>query len=171
MKKIYLKGEEVKREGSFLMKGDLSPDFCLVTADLKNTRLEDYKGKRKVLAIVPSIDTPVCQMETKRINDLAKEFPEVVFLTISKDLPFAQKRFCMQEKLANVDLLSDMRPHSYFGKNFGLLLASGPLEGLLARAIIVLNEHDRVEYSELVSEITEAPNFEILKEVLQKSAS
>lgn len=160
MSKVTLKGVEVSLKGSFLRESELAPDFVLVNRDLETVTLENFKGKKKLLATVPSLDTPVCRAEAKKINEIAKRYPEIVVLIISKDLPFRQKQICHDESLANVVVLSDIRINSTFGKNYGVLIEDSPLAGLLCRAIIVLNELDKVVYSELVPEITHEPNFD-----------
>lgn len=160
MHNVTLKGTEVQLKGSFLRPGNLCPDFVLVNQELENVTLESYREKKKVIATLPSIDTSVCSEEVKLINEFALRNPEIVVLVVSKDLPFAYKRYCMQECVQNVHLLSDMRQRSSFGKDYGVLIASGPLEGVFARALFVLNESDKVLHSELVEEITHLPNFE-----------
>ena len=162
MSEVMLKGVEVKLKGSFLRSGDLAPDFVLVNRDLETVTLENFKGKRKVIATVPSLDTPVCKIEAKKINDLAIHHPDVLILVVSKDLPFRQKQICLDENLSNILVLSDIRTRSSFGKNYGVLIEDGPLEGLLTRSIVLLDENDKVIYSELVSEITEEPDLETL---------
>lgn len=169
MRTVTLKGSETHLDGSFLQPEDRALNFTLVNGDLETVTLDAFKHRTKVLATIPSIDTPVCSSETKALNDLSKAYPEIVFLVISKDLPFAQKRFCSAGDLKNVILLSDIRPTSTFGKNYGVLINSGPLAGLLTRSIILLAPNDKVLYSELVEEISNAPNFEELKNHLDAS--
>jgi thiol peroxidase len=164
---VTLKGEVIKVEGKFLIAHDLCPDFLLITDKLESKTLKDFKGKKKVLATVPSVDTKVCAMESKVINDLALENPNIVFLVVSKDLPFALDRFCHSQGLKNVIMLSDMRSNSTFAKDYGVKITSGILSGLLCRSIIFLDEFDRVIYSELVKEVSSMPNFEELKRVLK----
>ena len=160
MSGVTLKGVDVQLQGSFLRASELAPDFVLVNRDLETVTLETYKGKKKLIATVPSLDTPVCKSEAKKINDLALHHPDLLILVVSKDLPFRQKQICLDEKLTNIIVLSDIRIRSSFGKNYGVLIGDGPLEGLFARAILALDEHDKVIYSELVPEITEEPNLE-----------
>ena len=164
---VMLDGEEVQVEGSFLKPGNLAPDFVLCGSDLKSKTLEDFQGKRKVIATVPSIDTSVCALESKEINDLAVKYPSVLFLVVSKDLPFALERFCKGADLHNIIPLSDLRTKSGFGKNYGLKIASGPLDGLLARSILLLDESDKVVYSELSAEIKSMPDFRALQAALE----
>ena len=160
MTNVTLKGEEAELHGSFLNKGNLAPDFILVNNDLRTVTLEDFKGKKKVIATIPSLDTPVCSKETVELSKLAIAHPHVAIMVISKDLPFAQSRFCGSEKIDNITLLSDIRHNSNFPKDYGVLIGSGPMEGLLARSVLVLDENDKVIYSELVEEITNDANLE-----------
>ncbi len=169
MAHVTLKGEDVELLGSFLKKGNLAPDFALVSHEMETVTLEDFKNHKKVIATVPSIDTPVCSEESIKLNELAMKFPDVMIFVISKDLPFAQSRFCKDHKIENIKLLSDIRPKSNFAKDYGVLIGSGPLEGLLTRTILVLNEHDKVIHSEIVSEITHFPNFDEIFQVLEES--
>lgn len=166
MKTVLLKGNSANLDGNFLKTKDLAPDFTLVNQELVTITLAAFKGRKKLLVTVPSVDTPVCGEETRKMAEIAKKHPEIVILVISKDLPFAQKRFCLQEKIDNVTTLSDIRPTSHFGKNYGVLITSGPLAGLLARSLILLDDHDKVLYSELVPEITSLPNFDALATAL-----
>ena len=167
--KVLLKGKEVALRGGFLKIGNLAPDFALVAKDLENKTLESFKGKKKVIATVPSIDTGVCAAETRELNLLALEFPSVLFLIVSKDLPFAFDRFCKQGNLHNIITLSDIRSQSNFAKDYGVGIVSGPLDGLLARSIIFLDEFDKVLHSELSLEITSMPNFDSLRTSLQNA--
>ena len=135
---------------------------------MQNT-LKEYHGKRKILATVPSLDTGVCSLMTKHFNQFAKQHPKYIFLTVSADLPFAQNRFCEAEGVHNVMTLSMMR-NKDFGKTYGVLLIDGPLSGLLARSVLVLDEKDHVLYEELVPEITQEPHYHRALEVLQHGA-
>src|SRR5207247_10686984 len=119
----------------------------------------DFKGKKKLLNIVPSLDTGICAMSTKKFNDFAKTRADVTVLTISADLPFAQKRFCTQEHIENVKTLSMMRSRN-FAKDYGVLLQDGKLAGITARSVVVLDENDKVIYNELVPEIAQEPNYD-----------
>ncbi len=167
MTKVLLKGKEVILESGFLKVGNLAPDFTLCSKELETKTLESFQKKKKVIATLPSIDTGVCASESVELNKLALEFPSLVFLVISKDLPFSFERFCKLTKLHNIITLSDIRSRSNFGKDYGVGITSGPLDGLLARSVILLDEFDKVVYSELVPEITSMPNFAILKGVLE----
>jgi thiol peroxidase len=131
----------------------------LVDKNLNDVSLSQFEGKRKILSIVPSIDTPVCATSTRQFNQEASQLDNVVVLVISADLPFAQARFCGAEGLNNVIMLSTLRGRD-FSKDYGVLIKTYPLAGLCARAVIVLDEHDRVIYSQLVPEITDEPDYD-----------
>lgn len=167
MVEITLKGSKIKLASGFPHSGDLLPDFELVAQDLSNVNLDKFKGKRKLIATVPSLDTDVCSLETKKLQVFAKEHPEYLFLLVSADLPFAQKRFCKDHTINNIVFLSSMRNQN-FAESYGVLIETGPLAGIMARSIIVANEKDRVVYSELVSEITIEPNYDLAFSALQK---
>jgi len=156
---VTLAGEPVAVGGDFPRPGDKAPSFMLVDKDLKDVALSNFYGKRKVLDIAPSLDTSVCQATVRRFNSEAATLPNTVVLVISADLPFAQARFCGAEGLSNVITLSTMRGRD-FHKQYGVMIMDPPLSGLLARAVIVLDENDRVVYSQLVPEITHEPNYE-----------
>ncbi|MDN3506414.1 MAG: thiol peroxidase [Simkaniaceae bacterium] len=159
MAKITLKNNPIQTNGELPKIGASAPDFTLVDRDLANHSLKDYSGKRKVLSIVPSLDTAVCSSMAKKFNDVIKEKTDVILLVISADLPFAQKRFCVQENVDNAVTLSMMR-NKDFARDYGVLIEDGPLAGICARAVIVLDENDQVIYSELVPEITQEPDYE-----------
>lgn len=152
---ILFKGKPVQTSGNLPIQ---APDFMLVDKDLKEHSLYEFRGKKKILATVPSLDTGVCSSMTKHLNEFAKKHPEIPIIVVSADLPFAQKRFCESEKVENVLTLSMMRDKE-FGKNYGLLIQDGPLAGLLARSLIILDENNKIIYSEVVNEITQEPNF------------
>jgi thiol peroxidase len=156
---VTLAGEPVTVGGEFLRHGDKAPSFMLVDKDLKDVSLSNYFGKRKILNIVPSLDTPVCQASARRFNSEAATLPNTVVLVISADLPFAQARYCSAEGLTNIITLSTMRGRD-FHKSYGVMIMDPPLSGLLARAVIVLDENDRVVYSKMVPEITHEPNYD-----------
>lgn len=153
------KGEPVTIEGTFLQAGDKAKEFILVAIDLTEKSLSDYQGKRKILNIFPSIDTSVCATSVRKFNQLISQLENSVVLCISADLPFAQTRFCGAEALDNVVTLSIFRAPT-FSKDYGVKLNSGPLKGLTARAVVILDENDKVIYSELVDEITHEPNYD-----------
>jgi thiol peroxidase len=159
MAKISLRGKETNTSGEFPKIGDDAPDFTLVNATLADMSLASYKDKKKLLNIVPSLDTEVCAISTKKFNDAAKEKPGAVFIMISADLPFAMSRFCKTEETNNVVTLSMMRSRK-FAKDYGVLIEDGPLAGITARAVVVIDENNKVIHSELVSDITHEPNYE-----------
>ena len=159
MATVTLKGNKINLYGDLPKVGTRAPDFKLVDVDLGDKTLGDYKGKKKLLNIVPSLDTPTCALSTKKFNDFAKTRSDTVILIISADLPFAQKRFCGNENLQNVVSLSLMRGQN-FAKEYGLLIQDGPLAGITTRAVVVIDENDKVVYTELVPEIVDEPNYE-----------
>ena len=167
MANVKFKGALIHTNGELPAVGSKAPDFVLTDGDLKDHSLKEFHGKRKLISIVPSLDTGVCAMSAKKFNDAAKEHPEIFILCVSCDLPFAQKRFCHQENLQNILTLSMLRSKD-FATKYGLLLVDGPLAGLASRAVLVLDEHDKVLYHELVSEITQEPNYKKALEVLLK---
>jgi thiol peroxidase len=156
---LTLKGNPINTNGDLPTVGATAPDFKLVTADLQDVTLADFAGKKKLLNIVPSLDTAVCALSTHKFNEHAKAHPDTVILVVSADLPFAQKRFCGNEGLNNVVTLSMMRSRK-FAKDYGVLLEDGPLAGLTARAVVVLDETNRVRHTELVPEIAQEPDYE-----------
>ena len=155
---VTLGGNPVQVAGNFLQKGQTAPAFTLVAKDLADTPLASFAGKRKVLNIFPSIDTPTCALSVRRFNQSASQLNNTVVLCISADLPFAQARFCGAEGLDKVVNLSTLRGADFL-KNYGVAIASGPLTGLAARAVVVLDENDKVLHSELVGEIADEPNY------------
>jgi thiol peroxidase len=159
MASVTLKGNPVTVVGSLPKKGDWAPDFTLTGKDLGDISLKKYAGKRKVLNIVPSLDTPTCQQSTRIFNQKAAEVNNSIVLVISADLPFAMSRFCSAEGLNNVVTLSTFRSQD-FHDQYGVNIADGPLKGLTARAVVVLDENNKVLHSELVPEITSEPNYE-----------
>jgi len=168
MAKVTLKGVPTQTNGNLPQLGSKAPDFTLVDKDLQTRSLYDFKGKRKLFSIVPSLDTAVCSLSTKKFDEVLKSHPEAVILVISADLPFAQKRFCGLEHVERVVPLSMMRTKQ-FAHDYGVLIQDGPLEGLCARAIVVVDEQDKVIYTELVQEITQEPHYEKALEALLKS--
>jgi len=158
MAKTKFKGSDVDTFGELPKVGSKAPDFQLVAADLSSKSLSDFSGKKKILTINPSYDTGVCQKTAHAFNEKVSGRSDTVVLLISADLPFAQKRFCQADGIEGVVPLSSFR--SDFGDVYGVELESGPLQGLLARAVIVLDENDRVKHAELVPEITTEPNYE-----------
>ncbi|MCI0401615.1 MAG: thiol peroxidase [Gammaproteobacteria bacterium] len=158
MATITLKGSKVHTNGELPAVGEDAPDFVLVDGDLNDRSLNSFKGKKKLLNIVPSLDTPVCATSTKKFNDAAKAHPDTVFLIISADLPFAQKRFCTAEGTSNVIPLSMMRSRE-FAREYGVLIEDSALAGIAARAVVVLDENDKVRYTQLVAEIAQEPDY------------
>lgn len=148
--------------------GVMAPDFTAVKASLAEAKLEEYRGKKVVLNIFPSIDTGVCAASVRRFNKVASEMADTAVLCISKDLPFAQTRFCGAEGLENVETLSAFRGDS-FEKGYGLLMTDGPLQGLLARAVVVIDKGGKVVYTELVDDITHEPDYDRAIAALQQA--
>lgn len=160
MATITLSGNPIHTNGDLPAIGAPAPAFKLTRGDLSDVSLADFKGKKKLLNIVPSLDTGVCATSARKFNEAAKKLGEqVVVLIISADLPFAQSRFCTGEHLDNVISLSMMRDKS-FAKDYGVLIQDGPLAGICARAVVVLDEHDKVRYTQLVPEIAQEPDYD-----------
>ncbi|MEV4011684.1 thiol peroxidase [Nonomuraea angiospora] len=159
MSDVTFKGTPIAVGGTFPQPGDSAPAFKLVGGDLAEHSLEEYGQKTKVLNIFPSLDTGVCAASVRRFNEVAAEHPEAVVLCISADLPFAQKRFCGAEGLDSVVTLSLMRGREFL-TDYGVAQESGPLAGLAARAVVVLDGDNQVVYSQLVSEITQEPDYD-----------
>ena len=159
MATITLRGNPIQTNGELPRLGTELSGFKLVGQDLKDVTLRDYTGKKKVLNIFPSIDTQTCAMSVRQFNQRAAGLKDTVVLAISADLPFAQKRFCGAEGITNVVTLSTMRDH-HFARDLGVLMESGPLAGLTARAVVVLDENNKVKHTELVPELANEPNYE-----------
>ena len=158
MAQITLHGNATQTNGELPQVGTQAPDFVLTTGDLADVSLSDYSGKKKLLNIVPSLDTPTCQLSTKKFNEAAKQHENAVFLTVSADLPFAQGRFCQAENLEVIQSLSTMR--SNFSEDYGIKIVDGPLAGVTGRGVVVLDENNTVIHSELVGEIGDEPNYD-----------
>ena len=159
MAQILLRGDAINTNGELPQVGSQAPDFVLTTGELVDVTLADYAGKKKLLNIVPSLDTPTCQLSTKKFNDAAKQHDDnVVFLMVSADLPFAQGRFCQAESLETVQSLSTFR--SDFADDYGINIVDGPLAGVTGRAVVVLDEDNKVIHSELVPEIAQEPDYD-----------
>ncbi|MEK7302122.1 MAG: thiol peroxidase [Pseudomonadota bacterium] len=156
---VTLKGKPIKIEGAFPKVGQQAPAFSLVNRDLQDVTLANYAGKKKVLNIVPSLDTPVCALSTRKFNQQASNMDNTVVLIIAADLPFAMSRFCDAEGLDKVITLSTMRGANFM-KDYGVLIADSPFGGITARAVIVLDESDKIIHAELVPEIADEPNYE-----------
>nr|WP_294938976.1 thiol peroxidase [uncultured Flavobacterium sp.] len=159
MAKITLKGNPVNTVGSLPEIGSKAKDFTLVKTDLSTASLADFKGTKLVLNIFPSVDTSTCATSVRKFNETASALDNTKVLCISRDLPFAQNRFCGAEGLANVINLSDFKDDS-FGSTYGLTITDGPLAGLHSRVVIVLDENGVVKYTEQVSDIVDEPNYE-----------
>lgn len=166
MATVTLKGNEITTNGEPPRPGAQAPDFRLVKNDLGDVGLGDFAGKRKVLNIVPSLDTSVCAASARKFNERAAGLGDTVVLVISADLPFAQKRFCETEGIENVVPLSMMRSRQ-FAKDYGVLIQDGPLEGVAARAVVVLDRDDKVLHTELVPEIAQEPDYDKALAALQ----
>ena len=158
MATLTFKGKPINTNGDLPALGAVAPDFKLVTADLKDVTLADFAGKKKLLNIVPSLDTPVCATSTRKFNTEAGGLADTVVLVVSADLPFAAKRFCETEGLKNVHTLSTFR-NPGFAQDYGVAITSGPLAGITARAVVVIDANDKVVHSQLVPEIKEEPDY------------
>ena len=165
MAQIKLQGNPINTSGDLPAVGRDAPDFKLVTSSLADVTLADYAGKKKLLNIVPSLDTDVCATSTRKFNASFANRDDAVALVISADLPFASGRFCSTEGLKNVVSLSMMRSKG-FGKDYGVEMAEGPLVGLLARSVIILDADGTVVYSEVVPEIKQEPNYDAAEAAL-----
>ncbi|MBF7730747.1 thiol peroxidase [Pseudomonas sp. N040] len=158
MAQVTLRGNPINVDGVLPVKGQKAPAFSLVNGDLADVTLANFAGKRKVLNIFPSVDTPTCAMSVRKFNTQAGQLANTVVLCISADLPFAQKRFCGAEGIENVVNLSTMRGQAFL-KDYGVAISNGPLAGVAARAVVVLDEQDKVLHSELVAEIGSEPDY------------
>ncbi|AWP24623.1 thiol peroxidase [Acidiferrobacter sp. SPIII_3] len=157
MAKITLKGTPCTTSGDLPKVGAKAPDFKLVNGSLADVGLQDFKGKKKIINIVPSLDTPVCAVSTRRFDEYAAKDQNTVVLVVSSDLPFAQARFCSAEA-THVVPLSMMRDR-HFARDYGVLIQDGPLAGITARAVVVLDAENKVLHAELVSEIGHEPDY------------
>lgn len=158
MASITLKGNPINTSGNLPAVGSKAPDFKAITVDLQEVSLATYAGKKVVMNIFPSLDTPVCATSVRTFNKDASSLDNTVVLCVSKDLPFAHKRFCAAEGLDDVVSLSELRDNSV-GDNYGCRIVDGPLQSLLSRAIVVINENGEVTYTEQVPEITQEPDY------------
>ncbi|MDP3113829.1 MAG: thiol peroxidase [Candidatus Cloacimonadaceae bacterium] len=166
MAKIKLKGNPINTSGNLPRIGTKAKDFMLTGLDLADKKLADFKGKKILMNIFPSIDTGVCAMSVRKFNAEAAKAKTTVILGISRDLPFALGRFCGAEGIDKVITLSEMRDRS-FGKNYGLEIIDGPMAGLLARAVIIINEDGKVIYRELVEDIVQEPDYKAALKALK----
>lgn len=156
---VICRGVEAHTSGPMIQVGQEAPDFRAVNAKMEEVSLSDFKGKKLILNIFPSLDTPTCALSVRQFNARAAGLENTVVLCLSMDLPFAQSRFCSTEGLDNVIPLSVFRSHDFVA-HYGLRLADGPLEGLMARAVIVVDENGKVNYTQLVENISHEPDYE-----------
>ncbi|HMO49759.1 MAG TPA: thiol peroxidase [Kiritimatiellia bacterium] len=168
MATITFKGNPIQTCGSLPAVGGQAPAFSLTGADLQDVGLAAFPGKKKILSIVPSLDTGICAMSAVRFNKEVGAHGETVILNISADLPFAAKRFCDAEKLEHITILSSFR-HPEFGQTYGVTISEGPLAGLLSRAVLVLNADNTIVYAEQVPEIAQEPNYEAVLAALKNA--
>lgn len=161
MATVTLKGNPCSTIGELPSVGQAAPNFSLKTVDLNETTLADYKGSTLILNIYPSVDTGTCAASTRKFNELASQLENTKIICVSKDLPFAQKRFCGAEGIENVVMASDFATGN-FGTNYGVTLLDGPLQALLARAIVVINPQGEVTYTQLIPEIVDEPNYDVV---------
>ncbi|MCU0473200.1 MAG: thiol peroxidase [Bacteroidales bacterium] len=159
MAKITLKGNPVNTSGNLPVKGCKAPDFLLVKSDLTTLRLSELNGKKIILNISPSLDTSVCATSVRKFNQMAAEMTNTVVLAITKDLPYAHNRFCTTEGIKNVITLSGFRDTA-FGKAYGIDIIDGPMAGLYARSVVVIDESGHVVYNQLVPEIVQEPDYD-----------
>lgn len=159
MASVTLQGNTVNLNSDLPTIGSQAPDFVLTAQDLSDKTLKDFAGKKKILNIVPSLDTGTCALSTKKFNEKIAQYENTIVLVISADLPFAQDRFCKTEGTDKVITLSMMRSRT-FAENYGVLIVDGPLKGIASRAVVVLDESDKVIYTELVSEIVNEPDYD-----------
>lgn len=159
MATVTLQGNACNTSGELPAVGSDAPEFHLVDGKLGDVHLADYSGKKKILNIVPSLDTPTCATSTKKFNEAIAGRDDAVVLVVSSDLPFAQGRFCSAEGIENVIPLSLMRSRG-FARDYGVLITDGPLAGITARAVVVIDENNKVVYTQLVSEIADEPDYD-----------
>lgn len=165
MATIKFKGDEIQTAGILPSVGTQAPDFRLTGTDLKDFNLTSYDGKRVILNIYPSVDTGICALSTRRFNELASDLENTVVVCVSKDLPFAHSRFCGAEGLENVVSASEFKDKS-FSNAYGVEMTSGPLAGLMSRAVVVVDERGKVIYTEQVPDIVQEPDYEAALAVL-----
>ena len=159
MTEITLQGNKINTNGEIPKVGSQAPDFILVDSDLNDVSLSNFEDKNIILNVIPSLDTPVCQKSTKIFNEKASVLSDVVVLAVSADLPFAMKRFCTTESIDSVKPMSMMRSRN-FAKDYGVLIIDGPLSGITARAVIVIDKEKKIIHSELVQEIANEPDYD-----------
>ncbi len=166
MTKITLKGNQIKTIGKLPKVGKKAPKFKLVQTDLSTAKLKDFKGKKVLINIFPSIDTGICAASLRKFNETAAGLENTVVLNVSKDLPFAHSRFCAAEGIENALTLSDYAKGK-FGRKYGVTIKTGPMKGLLSRAVVVVDENGKVAYTEQVPEIVQEPNYDAALEALK----
>jgi len=159
MATVTLHGDPLRTSGELPTVGSQAPDFRLIDTQLNECSLRDFAGQRKVINITPSLDTPVCAAQARRFNEEAAALDNTVVLVVSADLPFAQSRFASAESVDNIKLLSTVRSGD-FGQAYGVLLEDGPLAGICARALVAVDENDRIIHAELVEEISHEPDYD-----------
>ena len=164
MAKITFKGNQINTKGDLPKIGDKAPDFKLIRQDLSEVSLSDFKNKKKILNIVPSLDTGVCATSAKKFHEKMASHKDAIVVNISMDLPFAQGRFCKTEGLTQTETLSTFR--SSFPEDYGVRIIDGPLKGLCSRAVVLIDENNKVIYTEQVPEITQEPNYDKVLENL-----
>lgn len=167
MAEVKLEGNTIHTAGDLPAVGSKAPDFTLVDRDLKEVSLGDFAGKRKVITINPSLDTGLCAEAARQFGERVSQVPNAVALVITADLPFAQARYCDTNNVDNVVTLSTFR-NPAFGRDYGVLIEDGPTAGLNARAVLVLDENDKVLHNELVPEISQAPDYDAAIQALQQ---
>jgi thiol peroxidase len=165
MASVTLKGNTINTLGTLPLTGSKAPEFQLTKNDLSTVKLSDYQGSRVVLNIFPSVDTGTCAQSVRQFNQEAAELDNTIVLCVSKDLPFAQARFCGAEGIDNVEMLSDFRDGN-FGKAYNLEFTDGPLAPLHSRAVVVIDENGKVIHTEQVPEIVDEPNYKAALEAL-----
>ncbi len=166
MSKVTLQGNPVNTIGELPVVGSKAPEFSLVGTNLSDVKNSDFEGKRLILNIFPSLDTATCAASVRRFNVEAAKLEDTAVVCISKDLPFAHSRFCAVEGIANVVSASEFRSNN-FGKNYGVMITDGPLQGLMARAVVVIDKDGTVLHSQLVPEITEEPDYQLALDSLK----
>lgn len=159
MSTITLQGDTIHTIGTLPKVGNEAPDFTVTKLDLSEINLKNYRGKKIVLNIFPSLDTPTCAAAMQKFNEIAGKLSDVLILCVSEDLPFAQQRFCSAHKLKNVQPVSVFR-HPEFGETYGVMIIDGPLTGVLSRAVVVIDESGKVIYTEQVKELANEPDYD-----------
>ena len=163
---VTLKGSQVLLKGDSPEVGEIAPDFTVVKRDLAELSLVDIEGKNKVILALPSVDTKICAIESAKFNQSLGQIEGLEIIAVSKDLPFALKRFCEADGIDNINSTSDFR-YGDFGNEFNVEMVNGPLKGLLARAVFVLDKENRIKYVEVVPEITREPDYEAALEAVK----